>query len=108
MRIGLMRENIEIWNAVTTVNEFGMEVKTKELFLICPAAVKHISNDNAGDITKTFNQNIQFTIRYNRYFKAPNNSMYIIWDGREYDIIMHNNYHSLNKYIALTAVHRSK
>lgn len=108
MRTGLMRNQIEIWDTKKTVNEYGIESETKELFLTCPAAVKHISNTTVGDNNLSFVCTVEFTIRYNRYFKAPTNSMYILWDGQEWDITNHNNYYSLNKFITLTAVKRSK
>lgn len=107
MRTGLLRNQIEIWDTTKTLNEFGVEVESKELFLACPAAVKHLTNQVVGETTKGFNVTIEFTIRFNRQFKAPNNSMYILWDGQEWDIVNHNNYYSLNKFITLTAVKRS-
>ncbi|MGF1787098.1 head-tail adaptor protein [Photobacterium swingsii] len=103
-----MRQTIELWDTKKSVNEYGVEQETKELFLSCAAAVKHVGNEVVGDTTKGFNVTVEFTVRYNRYFKAPNNSMYIMWDGQEWDIINHNNWWSQNKYITLTAVKRSK
>lgn len=103
-----MREQIEIWNTIKSVNEYGIESEKKELFLAVPAAVKYVNNTTVGDNNLSFVTTLQFTIRYNRYFNAPNNSMYIVWDGQEWDIVNHDNYYSLNKFITLTAVKRSK
>lgn len=108
MRIGLMREQIEVWESKTSVNEYGVEVKQIELMLACPAAVKFVSKDAIGNATKTRNTTVEFTCRMNRYFKRPDPSMYIKWDDQEYDIISDDNYFSLNKYIKLVAVKRSK
>lgn len=108
MRIGLMRNQIEIWESKVSINEYGVEVDQKELMLVCPAAVKFISKSEVGETTKTRNTTVEFTCRMNRYFKTPDPSMFIKWDGQEYDIINDNNYFSLNKYIVLTAVRRSK
>lgn len=108
MRIGRMRHHIEIWNTTIKVNQFGVNEETKELFLSCPAAIDDSFNESVGQSNKSLNTTIKFTIRFNRYFKAPNNSMYIRWDNREFDIIHHNNHHSLDRYITLTAVARSK
>ncbi|WP_429142524.1 phage head completion protein [Aeromonas veronii] len=108
MRIGLMRENIEVWESKTSLNEYGTEVKQTELMLACPAAVKFVSKSEVGGSTKTRNTTVEFTCRMNRYFRAPDPSMYIKWDGQEYDITDDDNYFSLNKYIKLTAVKRSK
>lgn len=109
MRIGLMREQIEIWDCTKTINEYGIENISKELMLSCPAAVKYINADELGKITKSSRVVVEFTIRFNRYFKAPSDQMYIVWDNKEWDIILPpNNYWSLNKYLTLTAAVRSK
>ena len=108
MRIGMLREKIEIWDTKKTINEYGIEVDNKDLFLACHSAVKHINNAVVGDTTQSFNITVEFTIRFNRYYKNPNNSMFVIWDNQEWDIINNSNFYSLNKFITLTAVKRNK
>ncbi|EGR0698864.1 head-tail adaptor protein [Vibrio parahaemolyticus] len=108
MRIGMMKHVIELWNVTTTVNNYGVEEHKKELFQRTFAAIKHIKNEVVGNNTKSFNKTIEFTIRYNRYYETPDNSMFIVWDGNEYDIINNDNYYSMDKFITLTAVQRSK
>ncbi|MGL4843932.1 MAG: phage head completion protein [Aeromonas veronii] len=108
MRAGLLRQQIEIWDSKISINEFGIQEHQKEMFLQCPAATKFIKNEEAGKDTISTNTVVEFTIRHNRYFKTPTKSMFIRWDGAEWDIIHTDNYFSLNKYVTLTAVKRSK
>ncbi|WP_347368022.1 head-tail adaptor protein [Vibrio vulnificus] len=108
MRTGLMKHKIEVWKTVKTINEYGVYEEEKSLFLSCYAAVKHINNEVAGDKTKSILKRVDFTIRYNRYFGSPDSTMYVKWDGQEYDVINDDNYYSLNKYITLNTTKRSK
>ncbi|WP_175384171.1 phage head completion protein [Edwardsiella tarda] len=108
MRIGLMRNQIEIWSATKSINEYGVEVEAKELMLQCPAAAKYVKTDLQGNNIKQRQVVVEFTVRFNRFFNAPDESHYIRFDGDEWDIINTNNWHSLNKTITLTAVKRSK
>lgn len=108
MRIGLMREQIEIWRTKKVLNEYGLETESKELFQQCPAAVKHVNNTTIGNNNLSFITTVEFTVRFNRYYKEPDNSMYVIWDGHEWDVVNNDNYWSLNKFIKLIAVKRSK
>ncbi|HHG3075755.1 TPA: head-tail adaptor protein [Vibrio parahaemolyticus] len=108
MRIGMMREQIEIWSSTESVNAFGVPEHKKDLFLTTPASVKHISNTLDGGTTKSFNTNVEFTIRNNRYYSEVDNSMFIKWDGNEYDIVGNNNYYSKSKYLTLVCIKRGK
>lgn len=109
MRIGLLRTPIEIWDTKKTLNEYGVEVHAKELMLSCPAAIKEVSNEITGDNTKSIINTLDITIRFNRYFKTPNSSMFVVIDGFEYDIVTPpNNNWRLNKYITFKAVLRNK
>lgn len=108
MRIGLMRERIEIWDTTIKVNEYGVNEETKELYLACPAAVKHLKNEDVGGNTKSVNKQIEITVRYNRYFKTPSKGMYVIWDGQEWDVNTDDYYCSYQKYITLPCTKRSK
>lgn len=109
MRIGLLRTPIEIWDTKKTLNEYGVEVDAKELMLSCRAAIKQISADIVGDTTKSIIDIVEITIRFNRYFKTPNSSMFVVFDGLEYDIVTPpNNNWRLNKYITFKAVRRNK
>ncbi len=104
MRIGLMRNQIEIWSTTKSINEYGVEVEAKELMLQCPAAAKYVKTDLQGNNIKQRQVVVEFTVRFNRFFNAPDESHYIRFDGDEWDIINTNNWHSLNKTITLTAV----
>ncbi|KFA99263.1 phage head completion protein [Vibrio sp. ER1A] len=109
MRIGLLRNQIEIWDSKKTINEYGIEDEVKELLLSCPAAIKEVSNEIAGNTTKSVISTLEITIRFNRYFTTPNSSMYVMLDGFEYDITTPpNNSWRLNKYITFRAQLRSK
>lgn len=108
MRIGLMRNQIEIWNTERTISDLGIEKETKKLLLQCPAAAKYVKTDVQGDVSKQRQTVVEFTVRYNRLFSAPDESCYIVFEGAEWDIINSNNWYSQNKHITLTAVRRSK
>ena len=109
MRIGLMRNPIEIWESIHSVNEYGVPTSGKKLLMKCPAALKEVSNSLVGDITKSVNQTIQVTIRFSRSLKALDSSMFVVIDKVPYDIITppSNNWR-LNKYITFNATARSK
>ncbi|ELA9841224.1 head-tail adaptor protein [Vibrio parahaemolyticus] len=109
MRIGLLRNQIEIWDTKKTLNQYGVYEEQKELLLVCPAAIKELSTELTSGTTQTLISTLQITIRFNRYFKTPNHNMYVVLDGCEYDIVTPpNNSWRLNKYITFTAVLRTK
>ena len=109
MRIGLLRTPIEIWDVTKKLNEYGVDAETKELLLVCPAAIKEGSNEIVGDNTKSIINTMQITIRFNRYFKTPSSSMYVMIDDIEYDITTPpNNNWRLNKYITFNVTLRGK
>ncbi|HDI3263898.1 TPA: head-tail adaptor protein [Vibrio cholerae] len=108
MRIGMMREQIEVWKSTESINQYGITTYHKELYLACPAGVKHLSNSVDGGLTKSHNTSIEFTIRNNRYYSQVGNNSFIKWDNKEYDIVGNNNHYSHSKYITLVGVLRGK
>ncbi|MCU8498494.1 head-tail adaptor protein [Vibrio vulnificus] len=109
MRIGLIRHPIEIWDTVHGVDEYGVPTSGKKLILRCPAALKEVSTDLVGGLTKSVNSTVQITIRFSRSLKQITSSMYVVIDKTPYDIITPpNNHWRLNKYITFTATARSK
>ncbi|EKD9324322.1 head-tail adaptor protein [Vibrio vulnificus] len=109
MRIGLLRTPIEIWDSKSVVNEYGVETVTKNLLMSCPAAIKEVSNEIVGDNTKSIVNTLEITIRFNRYSKSIDSSMFVVLDNIAYDIVTPptNNWR-LNKYIKFNVVARNK
>lgn len=108
MRIGQRRAQIEIWSTTKSINEYGAEVEVKTLHLQCPAATKFVKSDSQGTVNKSYQTVVEFNIRFNRFFAAPNENCYIIWDNAEWDIVHTNNWYSQNRELTLTAVRRSR
>ncbi|MGG5825939.1 head-tail adaptor protein [Aeromonas salmonicida] len=108
MRIGRMNKKIEVWDNVERVSKLGIVEKTPELLIICPAAFEFLSSDHVGSITKGVNKKVKVTIRHNRQYKIPSESMFIKFDGKDWDIIDDENWYGMNKYTVLTCVLRGK
>lgn len=108
MRIGRMNKKVEVWDQVERVNKLGIVEKSQELLIICPALIEFQSSDHVGGVTKGVNKKVKVTIRYNRQYKIPQESMFIKFDGKDWDIIDDENWYSLNKYTVLTCVLRGK
>ncbi|QWL58219.1 head-tail adaptor protein [Aeromonas jandaei] len=103
-----MRHKVEVWDQVERVNNLGLVEKSPELLLPCPAYIEFVSSDHVGGITQGVNKKIKVTIRYNRQYKIPQESMFIKFDGKDWDIIDDENWYSLNKFTVLTCVLRGK
>lgn len=108
MRIGLMRQNIEVWDIVERINGFGVVEKTPSLLLQCPAAITFEKGGEVGNNTKGYNKVLKCVMRFNRAVRPPVHNMFIRWDGQDFDITNDENWWSLNKYITLTLVNRTK
>lgn len=109
MRTSLLRTPIEIWDVRKTVNEFGVEQESKDLFLQCPAAIKELTNAVVGDSSKSVVRTLEVTIRFNRYYTGLVKGMSVRFDNQEWVInTPPNNSWRLNKFITFQVVQRER
>lgn len=108
MRTGQMNKKIEVWDQTESISPVGIVTKTKDLLNACPAAIEFVSSEHVGGITKGVNKKVKITIRYNRQYKIPSETMFIRFDDKDWDIVDDENWYSMNKYTVLTCVLRGK
>ena len=104
MKIGRMKHRVPIYRAIITQNQFGEEVRTKELVGTYACEVTH--DDNRTDETADgVNQNMNTIIlktRFTRAFGVVNNDMTAVFGGYEWDIESVLNKGFQNKMLTIT------
>lgn len=106
MEIGELRHRITFQKLTTTTNENGFEVETWENYKTVWAAITNLHGREYFEAAAVQKENtVKFTIRY---FKDPDTSMRILFQGRQYNIISIDNIKYKNKYIEIKALEVEK
>ena len=108
MRAGGLKHKIEVWDIKETITPAGTVVKAPDLLIACPASIEFINSEHVGGITRGVNKKIKITIRYNRQYKIPSETMFVRFDDKEWDIVDDENWYSRNIKTILTCVLRGK
>lgn len=106
MEIGELRHRITFQKLTTTTNENGFEVETWENYKTVWAAITNLHGREYFEAAAVQKENtVKFTTRY---FKDPDTSMRILFQGRQYNIISIDNIKYKNKYIEIKALEVEK
>ncbi|WMB74218.1 hypothetical protein RA178_06275 [Shewanella oncorhynchi] len=109
MMISQLKYKAEIWEAVPSVDKYGVPSSSQTLLIKAPVAMKEVESTVEGNTTKSVNHTVQITMRHNRKLKPLTTSMYLLINDVEYDIVTPpSNPWGLNKYTTFNAVVRTK
>lgn len=102
MEIGKLNKRIIFQNSITIENEYGFEIQEWGDYITVWASSTNLSGREYFAAMQIQAENtIKFTIRYN---KNINESMRIIFDGKNYDITFIDNIKFNNEFMEIKAM----
>jgi len=106
VRAGRLRHRLEVVKLTSERDQYGSETEARESvgFFWCDAA--EVDNSQLDKTLERDQTRIVFDTRYNKTLEAPTVSMFIIFRGREWDIVSVNNPRMLNERLVITCVQR--
>lgn len=108
IRAGSLRNRIQVLKPSSERDEFGADVGGNTVIGVYWCSAKQISNDLIGNEARQSQRVIEFGTRYNKILEIPDNSMFIEFKGRQYDIDSVINPLSLNERLIITATLRGE
>ncbi len=106
VRAGRLRHRLELWKLAGTKDKFGSITNEKVRVGTYWCNIENTKNETVGTDVRQNQNSISFITRYNRTLETPDNNMYVVFKGVEYDINSVLNPRFLNERLVIECVAR--